>query len=69
MGTSCDKRKCEHRFICKFYPYHKDFQYNFCRADEYKDKGECICMSCPEWYLCKYAFDPYNYNSDCLAEK
>jgi len=27
------------------------------------------CDDCPARYTCEWAFDPYNTNDDCLAEK
>ena len=27
------------------------------------------CDSCPHRYECPYAYDPYNIDGDCLAEK
>ena len=30
---------------------------------------KCTCTNCPENKSCLYAFDAYNTNGDCLAEK
>ena len=27
------------------------------------------CYGCPDVDICKYAYDPYNKNGDCLASK
>jgi hypothetical protein len=27
------------------------------------------CLDCSSWRTCEYAFDPYNTDGDCLAEK
>jgi len=27
------------------------------------------CDGCPQRYTCPYAYDPYNIDGDCLAEK
>jgi hypothetical protein len=38
-----------------------------------KDHGisinELSCLDCSEWKTCEFAFDGYNTNGDCLAEK
>ena len=37
---------------------------------EYGYKAEdCECSYCPDNEWCKFAFDPYNTNGDCLATK
>lgn len=34
-----------------------------------KKHEELTCHKCAEKNTCKYAYDPYNTNGDCLAEK
>jgi len=29
----------------------------------------CTCDSCPERLVCEYAYDTYNTNGECVAEK
>lgn len=41
--------------------------------DKLDKMGYCIeilcCYACESWYECPYAFDPYNIDNDCLANK
>jgi hypothetical protein len=32
-------------------------------------KEDTTCFRCPDSGTCKYAFDPYNTDGDCLADK
>jgi hypothetical protein len=34
-----------------------------------RDVLDCSCLDCSDAYICQFAFDPYNTNSDCLASK
>lgn len=33
------------------------------------DVDDCTCNICPDSDSCKYSFDLYNTNGDCLASK
>jgi hypothetical protein len=43
------------------------------RRQEWIDLGlnfdNCTCIDCGRWRDCKFAFDVYNYDGDCLMEK
>ncbi len=39
------------------------------RAVEYVGETEFTCDDCRDRRTCEWAFDPYNTNGDCLAEK
>jgi hypothetical protein len=31
--------------------------------------GETTCFTCDRKFYCRYSFDPYNIEGDCLASK
>jgi hypothetical protein len=54
----------------------EDYQFDEADYDMYEedahyeiDDKDCTCFDCPDKDICDYAWDLYNTDGDCLAEK